>query len=109
MVHYQPHLRRPPPPPTYVGYDETGLSLPSSFNGLHRFPDQLAQQYDLLSLPDIYALIAYRLRHQTEVMHYLAEINVRAAEVRRKIEELRGPQPTKAEFLARVAAREKAG
>src|SRR5207244_1202297 len=38
MVHYQPNLRRPPPPPTFDVYDETGLSLPSSFNGLHRFP-----------------------------------------------------------------------
>ena len=37
-VHYQPHLRRPPPPATFAGYDESGLSLPSSFNGLHQFP-----------------------------------------------------------------------
>jgi mono/diheme cytochrome c family protein len=38
MAHYQPNLRRPMPPANYEGYDETGRSLPSSFNGLHQFP-----------------------------------------------------------------------
>ena len=38
IVHYQPNLRRPMPPATYEGYDETGRSLPSAFNGFHDFP-----------------------------------------------------------------------
>ncbi|HYP14117.1 MAG TPA: DUF1592 domain-containing protein [Bryobacteraceae bacterium] len=38
MVRYQPHLRRPPPPPSLVDYDFTGLSLPSALNVKHRFP-----------------------------------------------------------------------
>lgn len=72
-------------------------------------PDQLAEQYDLLSLADIYTLIAYRLRHQAAVARYLAGVSDHAAEVRRKLDALYGPQPTKADFLARRAAREKAG
>jgi len=38
IAHYQPNLRRPMPPATYEGYDETGRSLPSAFNGFHHFP-----------------------------------------------------------------------
>jgi mono/diheme cytochrome c family protein len=38
FVHYQPRLRRPPPPPSLFEYDQTGLSLPSVINELHQFP-----------------------------------------------------------------------
>jgi mono/diheme cytochrome c family protein len=38
LVRYQPPLRHRPAPTTFAGYDESGLSLPSSFSGLHRFP-----------------------------------------------------------------------
>jgi len=38
FVHYQPRLRRPPPPPSLFEYDQTGLSLPSVLNVLHEFP-----------------------------------------------------------------------
>ena len=72
-------------------------------------PDQLAEQYDALSLADVYALLAYRHRHPTAILHYLAGVNARAAAVRAKFEALRGPQPTRAELLARLAAKEKAG
>ncbi|MDQ1470776.1 MAG: hypothetical protein QOJ99_2256, partial [Bryobacterales bacterium] len=38
LFHYQPNLRRPPPPPSLFDYDETGLTLPSGFNVQHQFP-----------------------------------------------------------------------
>jgi hypothetical protein len=38
LFHYQPNLRRPPPPPSLFEYDETGLTLPSGFNVQHQFP-----------------------------------------------------------------------
>ncbi|HYP05694.1 MAG TPA: DUF1592 domain-containing protein [Bryobacteraceae bacterium] len=38
MIRYQPHLRRPPPPPSLTDYDFTGLSLPSALSTKHRFP-----------------------------------------------------------------------
>lgn len=38
LDHYQPHLRRPPPPKDLFKYDETGLALPSAINKLHQFP-----------------------------------------------------------------------
>ncbi|MCU1330947.1 MAG: Gluconolactonase, partial [Bryobacterales bacterium] len=38
LDHYQPHLRRPPPPKELFEYDKTGLALPSAVNKLHDFP-----------------------------------------------------------------------
>jgi uncharacterized protein (DUF433 family) len=35
-------------------------------------PEEIAEQYDLLKLDDIYAVVTYYLRHQAEVDHYLA-------------------------------------
>jgi uncharacterized protein (DUF433 family) len=72
-------------------------------------PDQLFAQYDSLSLADVYTLIGYRHRHATAVLYYLAEVNRQAAEVRRKFEALNGPQPTREELLARLAARRAVG
>jgi uncharacterized protein (DUF433 family) len=49
-------------------------------------PEAIIQRYPSLSLADVYAAIAYLLRHRAEVDAYLQERERRAEEVRRKIE-----------------------
>ena len=49
-------------------------------------PEAIAQRYPTATLADIYAVIAYYLRHQEEVETYLTEREQRAEEVRQRIE-----------------------
>ena len=46
--------------------------------------EEIAQDYSSLKLSDIYAVIAYYLRHEAEVESYLRERTALAAEVRRQ-------------------------
>ena len=50
-------------------------------------PEEIAQDFPVLRLDDIYAVITYYLRHRDEVETYLEQRRAQAAEVRRKIEE----------------------
>ena len=54
-------------------------------------PEEIAQDFPVLRLDDIYAVITYYLRHRDEVETYLEQRRAQAAEVRRKIE-ARSPQ-----------------
>jgi uncharacterized protein (DUF433 family) len=47
-------------------------------------PETIVQRYPTLALPDVYAVIAYYLRHRTEVEHYLATRERKAEEVSRR-------------------------
>jgi uncharacterized protein (DUF433 family) len=53
-------------------------------------PEAIVQRYSSLTLSDVYAVIAYYLRHRDEVEEYLAERERKAEEVRKKWEPLRG-------------------
>jgi uncharacterized protein (DUF433 family) len=64
-------------------------------------PEEIVQSFPTLSLPDVYATIAYVLRHRSEVDAYLAEQEAEAEAIRRKIEER---YPT-AELRQRLRAR----
>jgi hypothetical protein len=35
-------------------------------------PEEIAEEYDSVALPDVYAVLTYYLRHQDEVKAYLA-------------------------------------
>jgi uncharacterized protein (DUF433 family) len=50
-------------------------------------PEQIAQDYSALEPADIYAAIAYYLRHRDEVEEYLRRRRQVAAEVREELEE----------------------
>jgi uncharacterized protein (DUF433 family) len=50
-------------------------------------PEEVVQSFPTLSLPDVYATIAYVLRHRQEVDAYLAEQQAEAEAIRRKVEE----------------------
>lgn len=48
--------------------------------------EEIAQQYPSLSLADVYSVIGYLLRHQSEVNAYLEEQADAAAAVRKEVE-----------------------
>jgi uncharacterized protein (DUF433 family) len=47
-------------------------------------PEEIALRYDTLQLADVYAAIAYYLKHRAEVDHYLAKRRLDAERVRRE-------------------------
>src|SRR5437773_7966252 len=53
-------------------------------------PETIVQRYSTLSLPDVYAVIAYYLRHSSEVDKYLARREQTAEEVKQKIQNQQG-------------------
>lgn len=52
--------------------------------------EQIVDSFDVLSLADVYAVIAYYLRHRDEVDMYLQEQEREASELRQELETL-GP------------------
>jgi uncharacterized protein (DUF433 family) len=53
-------------------------------------PETIAQRYPTATLADIYAVIAYYLRHRQDIEAYLAERERRAQEVRQHMESQQG-------------------
>ena len=70
-------------------------------------PEDMVRAYDTLVLADVYAVIAYYLRHRDEVRAYLKRREEEAEALRAKIEAER-PRVSREELLARRNAREKA-
>lgn len=69
-------------------------------------PEQIAEEYDTLDLPAIHSAIGFCLRHRAAVDAYVARRDAEAEQVRRMVEARQGPQPTRAELLARLAAKQ---
>lgn len=68
-------------------------------------PEDMVRAYNTLALADVYAVIAYYLRHRDEVRAYLKWRGEEAADLRAKIEAER-PRVSREELLERRAARE---
>lgn len=64
--------------------------------------EEIAQDYSPVSLPDVYAVIAYYLRHRSEVEDYLAKRVQVHAELRREIQSRPGYQELRERLLARI-------
>jgi uncharacterized protein (DUF433 family) len=62
---------------------------------------KIVENFPTLQLADVYAVIAYYLRHQEEVDRYLEQNEREAEEVRRLYEVRFGKQPSLAELQAR--------
>ena len=69
-------------------------------------PEAIAQRYPTATLADIYAVIAYHLRHRQEVEAYLAEREQQAQEVRQRIERHQGDL---ADLRRRILAHQRSG
>jgi uncharacterized protein (DUF433 family) len=73
-------------------------------------PETIVDSYDTLQLADVYAVIAYYLRHKEDVEEYLKEHEKRVAEIRAKIQARQGDgSDLKARLLARREAMRKNG
>ena len=65
-------------------------------------PEVIVQRYSTLNLSNVYAVIAYYLRHPHEVDEYLAQREQKAEIVRQQVESRQGDL---SEIRARLAAR----
>lgn len=65
-------------------------------------PEGIVQSYDTLQLSDVYAVLAWYLRHKAEVDAYLHRRAEEAEAIRQTIE---ARQPNQAELRARLRAR----
>lgn len=81
----------------------TRVTLDTLIGALKRgaTPEEIAQDYSAVSLADVYAVIAYYLRHRSEVEAYLERRAREHAELRREIES----RPEYQEFHERLLAR----
>lgn len=69
-------------------------------------PEVIAQRYPSAALVDIYAVIAYYLRHRADIESYLTEREHKAQEVRHRIESHQGDLT---DLRARLLARQHNG
>ncbi len=72
-----------------------------------RTPEDMVRLYDTLALPDVYAAIAYYLRHRGELAAYLQRRAGEAESLQNQIESQR-PRVTRDELLKRQSAAEAA-
>lgn len=64
-------------------------------------PEEIAEQYPSLQLPDIYLVIGYYLRHRDEVHTYLAERQHQANMIQQEAEQRFNPIGIRDRLLAR--------
>jgi uncharacterized protein (DUF433 family) len=63
-------------------------------------PEQIAQDYDTVSIEAVYSVISYYLRHRAEVDHYLAEAQREATALRAESEQTWPPTDLRARLMA---------
>ncbi len=63
--------------------------------------EEIAHQYSSISLADVYSVIAYYLRHKTEVSAYLHGRQEQAATVREEVERRFPPSDIRERLIAR--------
>jgi uncharacterized protein (DUF433 family) len=64
-------------------------------------PEEIIQQYDAVSLADVYAVIGYYLENQPAIDSYLAARRIQREELRRQVEAFHTPQGIRQRLLAR--------
>jgi uncharacterized protein (DUF433 family) len=80
-----------------------GLVVEQYENGMT--PEDMVRAYDTLALADVYAVVAYYLRHRDDVRAYLRRQGEEAQALRAKIEAER-PRVSRDALLVRRGARE---
>ncbi|MCZ7644976.1 MAG: DUF433 domain-containing protein [Planctomycetota bacterium] len=68
-------------------------------------PEEIALNFNVLSLPDVYGALAYYLRHREELDRYLAEREGKADALQKEIEKKFPPAEIRERLLARRAAK----
>jgi hypothetical protein len=102
-------LREEPPGVFRVGQSRVLLELVLRAFKAGATPEAIVQSYDTLKLADLYAVVTRYLANPAPFEAYLRQCDEAAAETRRKIEELQGPQGNlRAILLSRAKAKEEA-
>ena len=101
-----PPLRHDPSGAIRVGHSRVLVELVIRAFQYGATPEAIAQRYSTATLADIYAVIAYYLRHQEDLEAYLEEREQRAQEVRQHIEHHQGDL---ADLRSRLLARQRSG
>ena len=95
-------LREEPPGVFRVGKSRVLLEVVLRAFKAGATPEAIVQSYDTLNLADVYAVISRYLATPAPFEDYLRQCGDTAAAVRRKIEEVQGPQDNlRATLLAR--------
>ncbi len=68
-------------------------------------PEEIAERFPGLSLPDVYAVIGYYLRYRREVESHLDARKQAAEAIRQEIEAGSPPGPSRDQLLARRAGK----
>jgi uncharacterized protein (DUF433 family) len=69
-------------------------------------PEEIAIQFSVLSLEDIYSAIAYYLNHRQEIDNYLEQRNQKAQELRQKLTQKHNLIDLKQRLLTRQSQKE---
>src|SRR5438477_4849062 len=79
----------------------TRVSLDSVLAAFHdgSTPEEILQQYDTLSLADVYAVISYYLEHQSDLDSYLAARRTHREQLRQEIETRHPPHGIRQRLL----------
>ncbi len=85
-----PPLREDPSGEIRIGQTRVLLELVIQAFQDGATPEAIVQRYDTLNLPDVYAVIAYFLKHPVEVAEYLSQRERKGNEVRLHIETEQG-------------------
>lgn len=85
-----------------VGGTRVTLDTLAAAHRMGRTPEQIVESFSALQLADVYAVIAWMLRHTAEVDAYLARREQQAAELRRKIERYCPPNGLPEKLLSRM-------
>ena len=64
-------------------------------------PEEIVQQYDTLSLAEVYAVISYYLDHQSDLDSYLVARRTHREQLRQEIETRHPPHGIRQRLLAR--------
>jgi len=64
-------------------------------------PEDIAQKFPSVALPDVYLIIAHYLTHTAEIDAYLSQRQIKAAELQHEIEKKFDPVGIRARLLAR--------
>jgi len=100
-------LREDPPGVFRVGKSRVLLEIVLRAFKAGATPEAIVQSYDTLHLADVYAVISRYLAASAPFEEYLRQRDEAAAETRRRIEEIQGPQGNlRAVLLARAKAKE---
>jgi uncharacterized protein (DUF433 family) len=62
--------------------------------------EQIVQDYDVLAIEDVYAVINYYLHHRGEVDAYLSAAEQKAAETKEQLEQIDDPTGIRVRLLA---------